>query len=82
MKAKLIRIGNSQGVRLPKSVIESCGFGTEIDLEVRDGTVVLSPVRGARDGWEAAFARMAAHDDAPVLPELAASDWDEEEWTW
>mgnify|MGYP002626526158 CR=1 FL=1 len=83
MKAKLIAIGNSKGVRLPRAVIDECGFGEEIELRVERGTVVLAPARGAREGWDDAFRGMAAEgDDAPLLPDRLEHDWDEEEWEW
>jgi antitoxin MazE len=83
MKVNLIRIGNSKGVRIPASVIKECGFETQVDLRVEDGVVVLVPAGRGRDGWDAAFARMAeAGDDAPLLPEEQANAFDEEEWTW
>lgn len=80
MKAKLVRIGNSRGVRLPKAVIRQCGLDGEVTLEVERGRVVIGPVpRPPRAGWEAAFRTMAeAGDDRPL--DLPASRWDGSEW--
>jgi len=83
MQVKLIRIGNSRGVRIPDSVIKECGFGEQIEMRVEHGLVVLAPARRARDGWDGAFARMAAaRDDALLLPDTMDHDWDEQEWMW
>jgi len=83
MKVHLIPIGNSKGVRIPNSVIKECGFGDEIEMRVEHGVVVLAPARRTRDGWDDAFARMAAaKDDLPLVPDTMAHDWDEEEWEW
>lgn len=73
MKVKLVRIGNSRGIRLPKAVIRQCGFGEQVELAVERGALVVRPAEGpARDGWEDAFARMAAHDDdRPLDPGVA-----------
>lgn len=70
MLVTLIRIGNSKGVRLPKAVIEQAGLKDEIDLEVKDGKVILSSARPARAGWEIAAkaCRDAGHDEM--------GDWD------
>ena len=83
MKVNLIPIGNSKGVRIPSSVIKECGFGDEIEMRVEHGVVVLAPARRIRDGWDGAFARMAAaKDDPPLVPDTMAHEWDEEEWEW
>ena len=83
MKAKLIPIGNSRGVRIPLSVIKECGFGDRVDLRVDQGAVILSPARAPRAGWDSAFERMAASgDDAPLVPETLDHGWDDEEWEW
>ena len=84
MRAKLIRIGNSRGLRLPKSLLEQCGFGDEVDLEVQQGRLVVSPLVRPREGWAEAFRTMAAQGDDALLdagPGLATS-WEQEEWEW
>lgn len=67
MKVKLVRIGNSRGMRLPSSVISACGFGKVVDMRVDGPMVALAPARGGRQGWDAAFARMAAAGDDAAL---------------
>lgn len=65
MRASLVKIGNSRGVRLPKSVIEAAGLKGDLDLEVRDGAVVVRNAQTTRGGWaEAAAACRAAGEDA------------------
>jgi antitoxin MazE len=63
MQAKLVRIGNSQGVRLPKAVIEQAGLGEELELEVVGNTVVIRPGRAVRQGWGEAAAACHQTDD-------------------
>ena len=79
-----MRIGNSRGIRIPKPVIEQCGFEGEVEIEVRDGLLIISSSTRARDGWGAAFARMAENGDDQLLDRVAepASSWDDEEWEW
>ncbi len=50
MKARLVRIGNSRGVRLPKPLIEEAGLSDEVELQVRDGSVVIRPVKVLEGG--------------------------------
>ena len=83
MKVNLVAIGNSKGVRIPRSIIKACGFGDQVEMRVRDGAVVLAPARNAREDWDAAFENMAvAGDDKLLVPEAMAHEWDEQEWEW
>lgn len=83
MKTKIVRIGNSRGVRLPKPILDQCGFGDEAELRVEGNAVVLSPLQQRRAGWDRAFARMAqAGDDAALLDEAAGTAFDRREWRW
>jgi antitoxin MazE len=83
MKTSLVRIGNSQGVRIPKAIIEQCGLTAEVDLSVKGGAVVIAASRKPRAGWAEAFKRMAeAGDDALLIPDDLPNEFDEKEWTW
>jgi len=81
MKASLIKIGNSQGVRLPKPVIDQCGLEGEVELEVRNQEVVIRPAKTRRSGWEKAFKTMASQGDDTIL-DSPATEWEEGEWEW
>jgi len=82
MKAKLVQIGNSRGIRLPKLLIDQVGLADEVDLEVREGTIVISASEPARSGWAAAARSMAdRHEDAPLAP-CVPSHFDDREWKW
>ena len=70
MHASLIQIGNSRGVRLPKTVIEAAGLNDELDMEVRDGAVVIRASREVRSGW--AEAAMSCHE----IGDDNLEDWD------
>ena len=85
MRAKIIRIGNSRGIRLPKPILEASGITDEVDVTVEDGRVVLlRPPKHPREGWAEDARRMAANgDDADVWEGATGlNSWDEEEWTW
>jgi antitoxin MazE len=81
MKARLIRIGNSRGVRLPKPVIEQAGLKEEVDLQVREGAVVISSRKPRRAGWAEAARRMRQQADDRLEPS-APTYFDETEWHW
>jgi antitoxin MazE len=84
MKTRIVRIGNSQGVRIPKPLIEQAGLSGEVEISVQDGALVIKPVARPRAGWALAFEEMARRgDDAPIDPGSPASTaWDEGEWEW
>lgn len=83
MRTKIVRIGNSQGIRIPKPLLEASGLEGEVDLRVEDHSLVISPVRQAREGWDRAFAAMTERGDATLLDAAAPSltSWDAE-WEW
>lgn len=85
MKAKVIKIGNSRGIRIPKSLIDESGLKSEVELEVNDGQIIIKPVSKSRENWEASFKKMAKNEDDILLDSetlLNQSKWDEEEWEW
>jgi antitoxin MazE len=82
MKTRLVRIGNSRGVRLPKPLIEQAGLTDEVELDVRDGAIVIAPAAHPRSGWATAAKRMREHDDDRLLDPSTPTDFDEKEWEW
>lgn len=80
-KARLVRIGNSRGVRLPKPLIEQAGLSDEVELDVRDGAIVIRAIDEARAGWGAAAASLAAAADG-LLDAPSPTTFDETEWAW
>lgn len=81
MRARIVRIGNSQGVRLPKLLIEQAGLSDEVELRAEAGQIVIAAPRTARAGWaEAAREAHAAGDDR--LLDTAATRFEDEEWSW
>ena len=71
MKTKLIKIGNSYGVRLPKTIIDECGFNEELNLAVHQGAVVITPSVSARTGW-----RQLLQDEANNRPIKGEGEWE------
>ena len=55
MRIKLVKIGNSTGIRLPKSVIQSCDFDAEVELTVQNKTVILTAPQEGRAAWYELF---------------------------
>ncbi|MCB9078859.1 MAG: AbrB/MazE/SpoVT family DNA-binding domain-containing protein [Anaerolineaceae bacterium] len=84
VKTKIVRIGNSQGIRIPKSILEQLGFSEEVELEVLPDQLIIRSVHSPRYGWEAQFEAMAKAEDDQLLDEetLTLTEWDETEWEW
>jgi antitoxin MazE len=81
MKVDIVPIGNSRGIRIPKALLEQCGFGKNAEITVEDNRLVLSPGRRVRSGWEDSFRAMAAKQDDKLL-DMPTSAFDESEWQW
>lgn len=84
VKTRLVKIGNSQGIRIPKVLLDQVGLKNDIELEVQGDQLVLRAARRPREGWDEQFRQMAERDDDTLLDKdvRSGSSWDEEEWTW
>jgi len=93
MRTKLVAIGNSKGVRLPKAILQAAGLDDALDLHVEHGKVIITAARPTprrrrrpRAGWEQAIQDDIAKNGPieTVDPdwELLPNTWDEEGWKW
>jgi antitoxin MazE len=84
MKTRIIKIGNSQGIRIPKVLLEQSGLGEEVELKVQEAQIIIRPAERPRQRWEKAFRSIAAHADDRLLDEdlTGQSHWDRDEWQW
>ncbi|NJR64283.1 MAG: AbrB/MazE/SpoVT family DNA-binding domain-containing protein [Leptolyngbyaceae cyanobacterium CRU_2_3] len=82
IKTRVIKIGNSQGIRIPKMLLEQLNWGEEVELEVQENQLLVKPASSARQGWQEQFRTMSEQGDDRLLddaPYLTA--WDED-WEW
>ncbi|AFY95259.1 AbrB/MazE/SpoVT family DNA-binding domain-containing protein [Chamaesiphon minutus] len=83
VKGRIIKVGNSQGIRIPKVLLEQSGIQENVEIEVRDNQIVITAAPKVRAGWASAFSRVAGNEDEDVLLDShTATVWDEEEWEW
>lgn len=83
MRARVIKIGNSQGLRLPKPILEQTGIMEDVEIEVDKNQIIIRPIKNVREGWDSAFKNMGENgDDELLLAENISHSWDEEEWEW
>lgn len=83
MRTKLVRIGNSRGIRIRQTIIEQCGFGSTVELRVENNCPVIASVRVPRQAWEENFrAACPAAADESLLETVAPTQFDRDEWKW
>jgi antitoxin MazE len=83
MRTELVRIGNSRGIRIPKPIIEQCGFAEKVELRVENHRLIVSPERAPRQGWEEAFrAAGSSAEDELLLEGVGANEFDRKGWQW
>jgi antitoxin MazE len=84
MRARVVKIGNSQGIRIPKPLLEQTGIIGDVELEVDQNQIIIRPVLNPRAGWNDAFIAMAEDNDDVLLDGETSltHSWDDEEWQW
>ena len=81
MKAQIIRIGNSQGIRIPKTLIEDGKLSGEVELELHEEGILIRSLRKPRANWDSAFKAVSDIDDDQLVSD-AATDFEKKEWQW
>ena len=84
MRARIVKIGNSQGIRIPKPLLEQLKINEDVDIEVENNQIIIRPVSNPRVGWNDAFRKMAENGDAVLIDgeQTITHTWDETEWQW
>ena len=83
MKTQIVTIGNSQGVRIPKILLEQNKLKTDVELEICTDGILIRDARKVRENWDEAFKLMAENGDDELLEfgEIS-NEFDETEWQW
>lgn len=79
---RIVRIGNSRGIRIPKALLAEAQLPEEIELEARPGRLVARAARRRREGWADAARVMRARSDEGLLDAPTPTRFDLEEWRW
>ncbi|EMY70774.1 AbrB/MazE/SpoVT family DNA-binding domain-containing protein [Leptospira vanthielii] len=82
MKTAVVQIGNSKGIRIPKTVLAECQIEDEVDLVIEDNKIIITPYKNKpRVGWEDQFKAMAERkEDQLLIPDSV--DLDSKDWEW
>lgn len=84
MRARIVKIGNSQGIRIPKPILEQLKINQDVEIEVENNQIIIRPLSNPRVGWDEAFRKMSEHGDDILLDggQIISHTWDETEWQW
>lgn len=80
--ARIVRIGNSRGIRVPKALLEQAQLPEEVELRAEPGRLIVQAARRPRAGWDEAAARMHAQGDDRPLDLTTTTRFEAEEWEW
>lgn len=82
MKAHIVRIGNSKGIRLPKTLLQEAQLDDEVELQAEPGRILISKAAKPRAGWAESAQRMCEQDEDHLLDPPTPTRFDKEEWKW
>ncbi len=82
VRTKLVQIGNSRGVRLPKPLIEEARLSDEVELRVRNGAIIVASAAQPRSGWADAARLLHERDEDRLTVPTTATHFDEKDWAW
>jgi len=82
MKAHIVRIGNSRGIRLSKTLLQEAKLENEVELQAEPGRILISKTAQLRAGWAEAARSMRAQGGDRLLDPPTPTRFDKKEWTW
>jgi len=82
VKTRIVQIGNSRGIRVPKALLEQARLPEEVELQAEPGRLIVRAAKRPRAGWEDAAQTMQARNEDRLLDELTATKFDTEQWEW
>lgn len=84
LKTRIIKIGNSQGIRIPKLLLHQVGLFDEVEVEAQSGQLIIRPSPAARNRWDEQFQMMTIDGDDRLLDAevLVPTEWEASEWEW
>jgi antitoxin MazE len=79
VRAKLVQIGNSRGIRLAKPLLEIAGLTDDVEIEAAPGVLTIRPSTHPRAGWAQAA---STWEPQALLDDMTATRFDDEDWSW
>ena len=71
MQTKIVKIGNSHGIRIPKPMLIEAGLSGEVEIKQKGQSIVILPSQNPREGWAEQAAQLSAMgEDEPLIEPL------------
>ncbi|MFM7017366.1 AbrB/MazE/SpoVT family DNA-binding domain-containing protein [Flavobacterium sp.] len=80
METAIIKIGNSKGLRLSKTILEKYNIKDKVEIILEMGQIILKPIESPRKNWESSFEKMNKEGDDKMLMNDVFNDENFEEW--
>lgn len=81
METSIIKIGNSKGLRLSKTILEKYNIKDKVEMILEEGQIILKPIAIPRENWEKEFKKMNENGDDELLMNDVFEDENLEEWS-
>ena len=81
-RTRIVQIGNSKGIRVPKMLLEHAQLPDEVELQAEQGRLIVRAARGARAGWAEAAKQIHERGEDQLLDATTSSHFDDTEWRW
>lgn len=81
-KTRIVRIGNSRGIRVPKGLLEQAQLPEDVELQAERGRLIVRAAHGPRSGWAAAAKAMHVQSDDRLLDPPNRTRLEEKNWQW
>jgi antitoxin MazE len=80
MEIAVIKIGNSKGLRLSKTIMEKYNIKDKVELILEKDQIIIKPIDAPRKDWENAFEKMRLHNDDKLLMNDVFDEENFDEW--
>lgn len=81
-KTRIVQIGNSKGIRVPKVLLDHAQLPDEVELKAEHGRLIVRAAQGPRAGWAEAAKAMHTRGEDQLLDGTTSTRFDDKEWRW
>ena len=81
-RTRIVSIGNSRGIRIPKGLLEQSELGIEVEIRAEPGRLIVSSASRPRAGWSEAARDQRSEEGDRLLDAATPTEFDRDEWQW